>query len=236
MKVARVGIEQRKLRLRRLDHAGGAVPRERHVVVDIQIRSAGVVIEILDPPANDFQRSRIRNAESICQKGAACGKRFAESRLSGWKAIGWNSQQQIRIWRKASPHWTLQSISHTGKIRAQLQQIENHLTMEMWRPAAVFLCRADAGELLAACDALSNLEVAKRLFGKMPVEREEFLANVGFMPQNHHPSVVQGSRIILHTPHHSIHPPSHRTASLNKKVHAKVHRAPFVSGIAGRAE
>src|SRR5258708_8543121 len=55
----------------------------------------------------------------------------------------------------------------------------------------------------AACDALSNLEVAKRLFGKMPVEREEFLANVGFMPQNHHRSVVQGSGIIRHDVHRS---------------------------------
>src|SRR5260370_12571396 len=108
MKVARVGIEQRKLRLRRMDHGGVAVPHERHVVVDIQIRSPRVVIQILHPPANDFQRTLIRNAETICQQGAACGKRFAESRLSGWKAIGWNSQQQIRIWRKASPHWTLQ--------------------------------------------------------------------------------------------------------------------------------
>src|SRR5258708_40222494 len=88
----------------------------------------------------------------------------------------------------------------------------------------------------AACDALSNLEVAKRLFGKMPVEREEFLANVGFMPQNHHRSVVQGSGIIRHDVHHSIQRRANRSAWLSKKVHAKVHRAPFVSGIAGRAE
>src|SRR5260370_37194811 len=98
--------------------------------------------------------------------------------------------------------------------------------MEMWWPAAVFLWRGAAGELLAACDALSNLEVAKRLFGKMPVEREEFLANVGFMPQNHHRSVVQGSGIIRHDAHHSIQRRPNRSAWLNQKAHAKVHRAP----------
>ena len=108
--------------------------------------------------------------------------------------------------------------------------------MEMWRPAAVFLCQTDASELLAACDALSNLQVTERLYGEMPVESEEFLAAIGFMPQNDHRSVVQWSGIIRHGVDDAIQRRADRSTRLNKKVHAKVHRAPFVSGIAARAE
>src|SRR5260370_37596403 len=70
----------------------------------------------------------------------------------------------------------------------------------------------------------------------MPVEREEFLAIAGFMPQNHDRSVIQRSGIIRDDVDHAIHRRAERRAWLNKKVHAEVHCAPFVRRIAARAE
>ena len=62
VQIPRVGVEQRKLRLRRLNHARVAVPHQRHIVVDVEIRSPRVVIQILHPAAHDFQRALIRDA------------------------------------------------------------------------------------------------------------------------------------------------------------------------------
>src|SRR5260370_26232865 len=70
----------------------------------------------------------------------------------------------------------------------------------------------------------------------MPVEREEFLAIAGFMPQDHERSVIQRSGIIRDDVDDAIQRRAERRAWLNKKVHAEVHCAPFVGGIAASAE
>src|SRR6202171_2328003 len=70
----------------------------------------------------------------------------------------------------------------------------------------------------------------------MPVEREEFLAIAGFMPQDDQRSVVQRSGIIRDDVDHAIQGRVEWIARLNKKVHAEVNCAPFVRGIAARAE
>src|SRR5712664_2679490 len=70
----------------------------------------------------------------------------------------------------------------------------------------------------------------------MPVECEEFLAAAGFMPQNHDRPVVQRSRIVRDDVDHAIQRRTDRSARLDKKVHAKVNRAPFIRRIAARTE
>src|SRR5258708_18334493 len=150
--------------------------------------------------------------------------------------MGGIPKKKVGSGREARQKRTLRSASHAGKTGAPRKQIENHLKMEVRRPAAVFLCRADTGELLPACDVLANLEAVKHFFGKMPVEREEFVATVGFMPSGDHWAVVQRSGIIRHDVDHTIQRRADRSSWLDKKVHAKVYRAPFVSRIAARAE
>src|SRR6266550_4343638 len=70
----------------------------------------------------------------------------------------------------------------------------------------------------------------------MPVEREEFLAAAGFMPQDDQRSVVLRSGIVRDDVDNAIQRRAERSARLNKKVHAEVNCAPFVRGIAARAE
>src|SRR5260370_32239444 len=100
VKIARVRVEQRELRLRLLDHARVAVPYERHVVVNVEIRPPRIVIQILHPPANNFQRALIRDAEVLPQHGWARGKCLRELRLFRWKTTGRNSEQEIWISRE----------------------------------------------------------------------------------------------------------------------------------------
>src|SRR5260370_37961143 len=70
----------------------------------------------------------------------------------------------------------------------------------------------------------------------MHVEREELIAAAGFMSQNHNWPVIQRSGIIRHDVHHGIQRRADRRAWLYRKVYAEVNSAPFVRGIAGRAE
>src|SRR5204862_8344904 len=70
----------------------------------------------------------------------------------------------------------------------------------------------------------------------MPVEREEFLAAAGFMPQDDQRSVVLRSGIVRDDVDNAIQRRAERSARLNKEVHAVVSCAPFVRGIATLAE
>src|ERR1700687_3391442 len=70
----------------------------------------------------------------------------------------------------------------------------------------------------------------------MPVEREEFLATAGFMPQDDQRSVVLWSGIIRDDVDHAIQRRAKRSARLNTQVHAEVTCAPFVRGLAARAK
>src|SRR5260370_26440690 len=63
--------------------------------------------------------------------------------------------------------------------------------MNVWRPPPIFLCRTDACEWLGPTNTLAHFQANERVFGEMPVEREEFLAIAGFMPQDHERSVIQ---------------------------------------------
>src|SRR5204863_1770248 len=139
VKIARVGVEQRELRLRRLHHTRMAVPHKRHVVVNVEIRPARFVVHILHPAAHDLQRMLVRDTQIFSHQGLPRGKCFRELRLFRWKAFGWNSKQKIWIRREACPNRTLRSISNTRKVGAQLEQIENDLKMKVWRPAPVLL-------------------------------------------------------------------------------------------------
>ena len=57
-----------------------------------------------------------------------------------------------------------------------VQQIDDDLEMKVWRPAAVFVDVADAGEELTTRDALAHLKSVKGFSREVAVEREKFQA------------------------------------------------------------
>src|SRR6267143_1929082 len=81
---------------------------------------------------------------------------------------------------------------------------------------------------------LAHFYSNERIFGEMPVEREEFLAAAGFVPQNHNRSVVQRCGIVCHDVNHAIQRRAERSARPHEKVHAEMDRSPFVRGITAR--
>ena len=99
VQVARVGVEQRKLLLHGFDDARVTVPHQRHVVEDVEVRPPRIVIEILHPPAHDFQRTLVGDADVFSQQRAPLRKGLAKIRFFRRKAICRNSEQQIRVRR-----------------------------------------------------------------------------------------------------------------------------------------
>ncbi len=220
MQIARVGIEQPKLLLRGPHHPRVTVPHKGHIVVHVEESASCVVIQILHPRANNFERTFIRNAEVSSQQRPALFQSFVEIRFFCWKALRRNPQQEIRIWGKARPHRTLRRVGHAGKIRAKIQQIENDLEMKMRRPTAVFRGCSHAGKFLTVPDVLTGFESVERLRGQMSVEREKFRAVVRFMPQNHHRAVIQRSGIVRQNVNHSVKRRPQRRARRKEKIHA----------------
>ena len=199
-----------------------AVPHQRHIVVCVEIRAPGIVVEILHPPAHDFQRALVGKAQVLSQQHAPLLESLP---FLGRKAIPGNAQQEIRIRRKACPHRSLGSVSDSGKVRAKIQQIENDLEMNMRRPAAILLTGPDAANLLAARNSLANLKAAKRLSCEMSVQREELFSVACVVPQNHQRTVILRGSIVCEKVHLALERCPHRRARLNKEVHSQMNRA-----------
>src|SRR5437016_9914262 len=180
------------------------VPYERHVIVNIQIRSPRIVIQILHPPANDFQRALVRDAEILPQQAATRGKRFAESWLLRRETIRRNAKQKIWVRREACPNGALRSVGNARKIGAEFEQIEDDLEMNVWHPSAVFICRAHSRKFFSAPNVLAGFHRSKGFFRQVAIQCEEFLSVASFVPQNHERSVVLRFGIISGDVDHAI--------------------------------
>src|SRR5437879_8894940 len=166
------------------------VPYERQVIVNIQIRSPRIVIQILHPPANDFQRALVRDAEILPQQAATRGKRFAESWLLRRETIRRNAKQKIWVRREACPNGALRSVGNARKIGAEFEQIEDDLEMNVWHPPAVCIRSAYLRNPLSAANTLPRFQRSKRFFRQVAIQCEEFLSVASLVPQNHERSVV----------------------------------------------
>ena len=107
VQIARVGVEQRELLLRRSHNARMAVPHQRHVVVRVEIRPPRIIVEIVHPAAHDFQGALVGNAEIFSQKSAPLFERVLKTCLASRESVLGNPEQKIRIGRKAGPHSAL---------------------------------------------------------------------------------------------------------------------------------
>src|SRR5258708_14283679 len=113
-----------------------AVAPQRHVVEAIEISAAGIVVEMLPPSADDLQRLPVRDTEIASQPCLA----GLQSLLMIWrhsrKMSGGNSQNKIRIGRKAQPHGTPRRFGQAGEVFPEVQQAENTLETQRARPSA----------------------------------------------------------------------------------------------------
>ena len=87
VQVARVGVEQRQLRLGGVHHARVAVADNRHIVVHVEKRAPSFVIQILHPAAHKLERLLIRDAQVAADprppRGQRLGLAMARAQESG---------------------------------------------------------------------------------------------------------------------------------------------------------
>ncbi len=162
MEIARVGVEESELLLHRSDDARVRVADKRNVVVDVEEGAAGVVVKILAPASNDLERMAVGNAEIPAEELLSGGERGVERRLERRETIFGNAQNEIGIGREAGEEIALGGKGNARKIGGEVEKIENDLEVKMGRPAAVFGSSADAGEKLAAGDAVANAQWGER--------------------------------------------------------------------------
>ena len=236
MQISRVGIEQPDLLCHRPRNARMTMSNERHVVINVEIGAARVVVEILLPSTHNLQRPAIRNAEIPTQHALSIRQRVCNIFLIRDNSVRCDTQQQIRIRRKIGPHSAFRSQRDAGKIRAPIQQIGDHLKMQMRRPATVFRHRSDAADALTLRDRLANLQLAQRFARQMPVQREKFFASSGTVAQNHNRPVIKRLRIIRERVNDSVQRRIHRTPRRNKQIDSEMNRAAFIRRIFRRAE
>src|SRR5580658_2889472 len=92
-----------------------AMADQRNVIVNVEKGAASVVVKVLHPAADNFQRLLIGNAEIFSEEFTAGRKSFCGVRLLPGETPGGNAEQQIGIGRERSPHGALRRRSHTGK-------------------------------------------------------------------------------------------------------------------------
>src|ERR1700722_12434159 len=126
---------------------------------------------MLLPPAHNLQRSAIRDAEIPTQYALPIRQRVRDIFFIRDDAVRRDTQQQIRIRRKISPNSAFSSERDAGKIRAAIEQIRNHLKMQMRRPSTVFRHRSDAADTFTLRDRLANLQFSQRLTRQMALQR-----------------------------------------------------------------
>ena len=85
MQITRVGVEERRLLLDGLDDTGVAVTDMRYIVVQIDVRATGVVVQVLHPAANDLERLFVRDAQIVTEDAAAPPGQLARGRLDAGK-------------------------------------------------------------------------------------------------------------------------------------------------------
>src|SRR5207247_8532427 len=104
--------------------------------------------------------------------------------LARRETIGPDPQQQMWIGIETPPDRALAGVSNAGEIRAAIQQVHNDLEMDVRRPVAIFLRRADAANALAARELLADAEPNERVPRQVAIQGEKLCAIAGRVPKD----------------------------------------------------
>src|SRR5580704_458925 len=103
--------------------------------------------------------------------------------------------------------------------------------MKVRRPAAVFAGVADAGERLAARDALPHLEGVKCFAREVPVEREKFQAVAGCVTKDYQRTVVERRGVDRDIVNDAIYGGTDRRAGRGEYIYPKMSGSPLLGRI-----
>src|SRR4029077_9624381 len=103
--------------------------------------------------------------------------------------------------------------------------------MNVGRPAAIFVDVTDAGESLAARDALPHLECVKGFSGEVAVEREKFEAVPGCVTKNYDRPVIERRGIDRDCVDEAVERRVDWRARSAEQIYAEMNGTPLIRGI-----
>ena len=236
VQVASVRVEEGQLLLRRPDDARVGVAHERHVVVDVEVGPARLVVEVLREAAHDLERPPVGDGEVPAEEAAARGERLRGGGLRRGEALRGDAQEEVRVRGEARPDRPLAREGHAGEVRVLLQEIEDHLEVEVRRPVAVHGRGADPRDRLSRLHALADREGEEGIPGQVAVERVERRAVPGLVAEDDERPVVLGGGVVREDVYDAGQRRADRRLRLDEEVDPEVDGAPLVGGPPTRAE
>ena len=233
VEVAGVGVEQADLLLNGRDDAGVGVADEGDIVVNVEESAAGVVVKILAPTFDDFQRLLVRDGKVGAQKLLARRERERESGRGRGKHTVWDRQNQVGIRGKGGEKGALRNESYPREIGREVEQVENDLEMQVRGPAPIFGNCAHRGEGLGLPNVLADVQFCERFAGKMAVEGEEFRGDLGLMSKDDDGAIVLRGSIVGEGVNGGVKRSGNERAGFNEQVNAEMDGAALVCGIRG---
>ena len=192
------------------------MPNVRHVVVRIEKTTTFIIVQILTPPTHDAHGIAIRDAHAGAHQRTTPTQRFAELGCRSWETRRRHTNKQIRVRRHASPHIASTRRANAREIAAKVQQIRDHLQMQMRCPVPILGGHTKRGNLLATGDMLPNAQRRKRCLTQVPIQCEKCRAVVQRMPQHNHSAIVQRLQMRLGHVHHTVQRRVHGSTSLGE--------------------
>ena len=230
VQVPRVGVEEGQLLLRGADDARVGVAHERDVVVRVEVGAPGLVVEVLRPAAHDLERPAVRDREVAPEEAPSRGQRLRGGLFLGREAIRGDAQQEVGVGRQARPQLPLAGQGDPGKVRVPLEQVEDHLEVEVGRPVAVRGRRAHPRDGLARLDAPADREGGERVLGQVAVEGEERRAVARLVAEDRQRPVVLRCGVVREDVDDTRQGGADRRPRLDEEVDPEVDRPPLVCG------
>ena len=227
MQIPRVGVENPHLTSPRFDDAWMAVAHVGHVVVGVEEDPSGLIVERLHPAADDLERLAVPEAQVSSKAAAAYRQGLRFGNLRRCLRRGRQAEQPRRIGAERSPDGALTGPADPGKVRAQPKQVEDHLEVEVGRPSAIDLGRANRPELLAGLHLLPHRPPPERLPGEMAVERVEAISTRPFVLQDQDRAIIERRPVVVRDDDPSREWRVDRRPCRKKEIHPQVHCPPL---------
>ena len=91
----------------------------------------------------------------------------------GGKRLRRNAEDQIRVGRETAPDFALAGRRHAGKVAVEIEQVGDELEVQMRRPPAVDLRRANCPQPFASGNGLADAQTRQRLGTQVTVQSVE---------------------------------------------------------------
>ena len=208
------------------------MPNVRHVVVGVEVLPTGLVVDEPHPASHELDRRSVAEFQARPEPLLPVGERLRTRHSDGCRRQ--QTENAVRIRRQLRPDRLFARPGDTGEVRAQVQQVENNLKVQVWRPTPVFTDVAEPADQLTGSNLLPFCDEFIRLPREVSIQREERVTRVGRVSQDDQCSVVEWLRILMNPVHDTRNRRTHGAPGCVKQIQPEMNRPSLsIPAIAG---